>query len=299
MGAKTVVVRNEYWKYITPDGVTYSLTVGKDRVVLTDEGTGMPSFDYISQRSIHQHGETLVDFYLLPRIVQLVIRHDYCSREAYWNGRAGILNALRPNRGIPTTMGILQKVLPTGSKRNLRVAILEGPKFEPRRLDGWDEWAFTETLRFIAYDPVWYNPVSHVISKILTADCELVFPATFPIVFGVCQASETINYLGTWDEFPYICITGPVSSFTIFNDTTGEHISLAYDILADRAVSIYLDYGNKHVLLDDGTDLMGYVYGDLSTFHLIPGNNMIRIEGANTTAATKVDVTYYDRYIGI
>lgn len=294
-----VVIRKEHWKYITPDGVTYLLDVGKDRVVLTDEGTGMPPIDYISQRGIHQHGETLVDYYLMPRVVQLLIRHNHCSREEYWAGRSSLLNALRPNRGIPITMGILQKVLPTGSKRNLKVTILEGPKFDPRKTDSWDEWSFTEVLRFIAHNPVWYNPNQHTITKTFADDCDLVFPITFPIIFGICRSLETINYLGDWEEYPSICITGPISSFSIFNDTTGEHISLAYDILDTQYVSIYLDYGNKQVLLSDGTDLIGYVQGDLSTFHLDPGTNEIRIEGEGTNGSTNVVITYYDRYVGI
>jgi hypothetical protein len=153
----------EFHQYISPDGKVYDLVTAsrKGRWVMQSQGWGTPPIEYITQRGAFQHGETVKDFFLTPRTIQILIDQSFCNREAQWTGRATLLDAIRPNRQTsPTgaTPGTLRRILPDGSKRDLKVFISEGPTFDPSPDDGWQEHSFKEVLKFVAYDPVIFDP---------------------------------------------------------------------------------------------------------------------------------------------
>jgi hypothetical protein len=124
-------------------------------------GWGTPPIEYITQRGTFQHGETVKDYFLTPRTIQLLIDHSFCDRDSQWAGRASLLDAIRPNRQITATgvvPGTLRRILSDGSIRDLKVFIADGPSFDPDLGDGWQEHSFKEVLRFIAHDPVIFDP---------------------------------------------------------------------------------------------------------------------------------------------
>jgi hypothetical protein len=144
-----------------------------------------------------------------------------CDRQGYWDNRANFLDYLRMNRYSGAFQrGILRKILPDGSKRDLNVVIEQGPEFAARNVDEWDEWSFTETIRFIAHDPIWFDPNEIVTLFPTTLEDELVFPFTIfgddltgnGLVFGTGVVNEvTTLYAGTWFSYPVIVIEGPAS----------------------------------------------------------------------------------------
>lgn len=282
--------------FITADGEEYILSAGDNRSVLYDTGSGMPEIEYVTQRGPYQHGDSLKDYFLRPRVLEMRIRQNFRCRQDYWNGRAALLNILRPNRGLTST---LRKILPDGSRRDLQVVIQQGPRFEPRKLSEWDEYSLDEIIRFIAHNPVYYDPTQR--SQSFGQGGALTFPVTFPITFSSFGNIVNISYNGTWLEYPSIVITGPISTTSIYNATTDENIGLSYNIPAGRTVSIVLTHGVKSVKLDDGTNLMGYVTGDsdLATFHLAPGTNVLQVLGTGHNSNTSVVVTWYERFVGI
>lgn len=316
--------RIEFDEYITPEGDTFRLE-DLNSYVLSFTGHGMPPIKYLTQRGPFQHGETAYDFRLDPRIIQLVWRREGCNRQSYWDNRAALLNALRPNRQLSGQFnpGRLRKQLPDGSKRDIDVFIESGPVFVPRETDRYDEFGITETLRFIAHDPTFYNPTAVCVPFVISYIQELVFPLTFmcgPAVPGICawdglvfaedfiNNTITLTYPGTWLAFPTIVITGPINGPTIYNDTTGEKIQLSYSVSTGEVVTITLQYGNKTVTNAAGVNLIGVVSSDsdLATFHLAPdpeatgGVNTLRVTGgAGLAGTTAVTVSYLIRYIGI
>lgn len=237
-----------------------------------------------------------------------MIRNNYCDREAYWVGRAGLLNAIRPNRQLTPTgvqPGQLIMQLPNGDQRAIDVFISEGPRFEPSQVGVWDEWAFAEILRFTAYDPVIYDPVQQ--STTFTADAELVFPITFPITFGSLAMTTNVAYSGTWLEYPVFVVTGPITGIVITNLTTGESITLNYAVPGGVSVTIDLSYGAKTVVDSLGNNLIGSVSpaSDLGTWHLAPdpeapgGVNQVEVTGTGVSGASSVVMTWYTRYFGL
>lgn len=284
--------------FITADGVSYPLN-GSNAAVVAEEGHGMADLDIVTQRATFQHGETYRDYFLKPRTVQYVIRRNFCSRDEYWAGRDRALDVFRPNRYTTPALAVLRKIRSDGQKRDLNVVVIESPKFNQVEHRGWEEWSYHETMRFFAPDPTYFDPAQQHVTLTLDAD-ELVFPITFPITFGPTY-SDTIVYTGTWISYPNIVITGPIVNPGIINNTTGYYISINYNLPAGQSIVITLTSTRKVVQLNDGTDLIGYVTtgSNLAYFGLIPGNNSVTIQGTGYTAATKFDVYYYRRFIGL
>lgn len=297
---------SEFDSYITPDGHEYNLHSPDIRFVRSREGTGMPPVEYLTERGPFQHGETLKGFRLRPRTIQMLIRQNYNSRDQYFRGRLQILDVLRPNRFVGNITGVLRKNFADGSKIDIDVMIQQGPNFEPEKSDSWDEFSFDEVIRFIAYNPVFYNPYTRTYNFLSasTALTQLVFPAIFPIHFERTSIGvSTVIYAGTWIEYPNIVLTGPLSSPTIItNVTTGDRIQLNYDIQPLEIVTITLTYGSKSVVssLDPSASLMGYLdpLSDIGSFHLEPGQNDFTVTIVGQSAASAVQLQYKDRYVG-
>jgi hypothetical protein len=284
--------------YITPDGVAYDLN--PPTYIFLEDGYGMPPIEYVTQRGPFQHGETVKAFFLRPRVIQLVIRKNGCSRNEYWAIRNGILDMLRPGRqGLQPTPGTLRKYLSNGSVREYQVFVSEGPRFPPHDINQWDEFSVQDIVRFTAYDPRAVNPVSKQ-SVFLASAVQGVFPITFPWQTSSLGIDGVINYGGTWITYPTLTLVGPLAGPTITNVTTGEKIQLGTTILGGQNVIIDLAYGRKTVVLNDGSNYIGTVTpdSDIATFHLQPGNNTIRIQATGTGAASSIGVQWFERFIG-
>jgi len=287
--------------YITPDGVEYMLS--SPLFVLQEDGWGMPPVEYVTERGPFQHGETVKDFFLRPRTLQLIVRRSGCSRSEYWDIRAKLLDILRPGRGLastPPSPGILRKYLANGAVRELFVYTSEGPGFPGRTDDSWDQWSIQDVIRFTAYDPIARDPKPVSVTFQTTG-----VTGTFPLTFAWTSSpgsggSQTINYVGTFLALPTIFITGPIISPLITNITTGEKIQLTFSLNAAEYATIDLSYGNKTVVKNDGTNLIGYVSSDsdLATFHLTTGGNVLQVTAGGTSIASNILLTWYNRYIG-
>lgn len=315
-----MVKSSEVDMLITQDGTSYMLGNTANRFVLSDEGSGMPDIEYITQRGPFQDGETVRDFFLRPRVLQWHIRQKYCSRGAYWSGRNELLSVLAPNRSMSRgqPQATLRRIRGDGSKRDIKVVIEQGPVFQPRARDVWDEWAIDEVIRFIAHDPTYYDPAlkTHVFEAsaglqgfpydfpIDLSSC-FIFPITFPVIFGCAfDITRDIVYPGTWLSYPTFVITGPSNYTKIINETTGESLIFTRPILQGQVIVIELAYGAKRVydLAYPDVSLIGYLTtdSDLASWHLEPRvTNAIRINAGAAGQSTVVTMTYYERYIGV
>lgn len=300
--------REPMW-FIANNGEQYLLTSGNDRVILQEEGFGMPDIEWITQRSPFQHGETIRDYFLRPRTIQLLYRQDHCSRDVYWQGRNNIIDILRPNRSplICDVEGVIRRRLPDGSKWDLSVVASEGPRFPFAAGGGWDHFAIQEVIRFTAYNPVFFNPVPHSVDVVFVSD-DLVFPITFPIAFTIATGTNIINYAGNWMEFPTVYFYGPLRNPVLTNTLTGYSIGVNYDIPTGRSVRATLTYGAKSIIYDDGTDLIGYALGDYDVFGLSAQKvgvlnytpQIFTVQSSIApTGLTKVTLVYYDRRLAL
>jgi len=305
----------EFIKYFSPDGEEFNFD-SHYRFLMSEDGFGMPGINYLSQTGPYQHGETLYDYRIQARIIQLIFRQSHCDRESYWNGRSQLVDMLRPNRQLQDSFGLgtLRKILPNFAKRDIDVLIQAGPLFSPSGSNVWDEFGITETVRFIAPDPSFYDPTPYSLQgEVSIPSAQLVLPFTFDastIVFVEESTflGGTITYPGTWLSYPSMTLTGPIENPAIRNLTTGEEIGLNYTVIAGELITINLDYGNKRVTSSINGNLTGYLTAtsDLATFHIAPapeapgGVNNIAVSGLGMVGdQTDFDLTYYIRYIAI
>ena len=301
----------EFTHYISPDGKMYDFNNKVDKFVYPIDNLGMSPIRYITQRGPFQHGETLLDFFLEPRLIQLRHRRLAHSRNGLWDNRDDMLDFLRPNRQAANSLvhGVLRKVLPDGRRRDLSVLVQQGPEFG-NSPGNWDEWATEDVIRFIAHDPTFFDPTEVSESFGFSSFDELQFPITFPISFFSSTLDETsdFDYSGTWLTYPTITILGPISGIIITNTSIDKKIELDYSISAGETVIINTAYGNKTIVNGDGTNLIGTLTtdSDLDTFHIAPdpvaanGVNTIRVQGTQANPdVTSIVFSYYTRYIGI
>lgn len=304
----------EFTQYIAPDGNVYKFDTG-DRFLMSDEGYGLPPIEYITQKGPFQHGETVIDYRLGPRVIQLQLRQDSCSRDDYWDNRALLLNSIRPNRNVGVTFstGVLRKIFQDGTMKDIYAIIQQGPGFVAKQSGKWDEWGFTETLQFICHDPIFFNPIqkSYTFDNLVSpgAGVGWELPWSFPMLFGgtAFALSGNITYNGTWMSYPSIVIVGPVNGLVITNISTGETIEFNYSIADGETVTISLEPGNKSVTNQLGVNLLGVITSDsdLATFHLAPdpevalGVNEIDLALSGADAGSSVTILYYEKYIGL
>lgn len=288
--------------------------------LLSFTGMGMPPIKYVDQTGPYQHGSTLLDYRLQPRLIQYVHRRNAGSRSGYWWARGDFVNWIRPNRQLANSfgMGRLRKVIPSGAMLDVDAMIQQGPAFTARSNTQWDEWGYTETIRFICPDPTFYDPVQQSIEWELEAYDGLIFFESpgweehliFPIVFGADAflGYKYIIYSGTWLSYPTITITGPLNYPTIENATIGEKIAMNYEAGAGETITIGLRYGQKTVTNNLGANLIGTLTddSDLASFHIAPdpeapgGINQFLASGSGATVAvSKIELAWYTRYIGI
>lgn len=277
----------EFDEYITPDGVTYNLNDFDVRNVMSHDGYGMPPLEWHTSRGPFQHGETALDFRLRPRPIRLILRWKTTERQEYWDRRAELLDAIRPNRSDDATPGRLRKIFPDGDIREIEVQVQIGPTFGPTSPDEWDEWSFEDVIEFIAHNPLFFDPAQ----QIYTAA---------PLV-GIGD----ITCPGTFQVWPVIEYTGAITDPVITNLALGEAITLTYAIPAPRVVTIDLAPGRKTVADDLGTNLIGYITGDLATWRLevdpiaAAGLNRIQFAVGWQGGGAAMNVYWYNRWIGI
>jgi hypothetical protein len=298
----------------------YRFNNALDHFSLSFTGMGMPPIEYITQQGPFQHGRTVLDFRLQPRSVQYIHRSKGCSRADYWSNRSELLNLIRPNRwSCNFAPGRLRKIQPDGTVRDIFAVTELGPIFAARNIEKWDEWSFTEPLRFRCDDPTFFDPNLQSAVWELTNLENLIFygaaldvPTPVPdspgapdwsdrlvfegdeldsggIWFGEDSLYQTLDvtYGGTWFSFPTIKMTGPINQPQVWNLTLGEKIELTYDIPAGDTVTIDLSFGSKTVIDNHGVNLIGTVTTDstLSTFRLEPapitpdGVNQLQVIG--------------------
>lgn len=296
----------EYVYYIAPDGIQYPL-FGGSRVLMRFAGLGMPNINYITDSGPFVQGERVRDFKLDARIIDFVLYERGCSRQDRWDNLGNIVDSIRMNRG---GAGKIIIVLPDFSEREIDAWILDGPRVNWQGDSSLVPFDINEPLRFIAPYPIWSDPVES--ETIHTGD---ILSSCLPLCLSTCIGSAVINtsfdidYIGTFESFPTIEITGSLDSPLIENVTTGKKIQFLYNIGVTEVVTVELTPDQALVYNNFGDNLIGVIEdtNDLSTFSIEPeglnvpgGVNTIRLQGSGgTLGTTQILLLYEDMYLAV
>lgn len=266
-------------------------------------GFAMPPVNFTTFRGYRQVGSTLQAPVAAPRPVTVDMWvQPKASRAQYWEARRAVEDFFRVNRGGPLTLFV---ILPNGDHRCIDVRGDPGPIF-PAIDPSSDIWQIRESLQFIAHDPIWYNDVPQEFTPAVGAGSSLIFPITFPIVFGPGLAyfdTGLIDYAGTFDAWMWMKLTGPYTWVKILNTETGALIELVQPI-AEGEIR-YIDLRNQ-VAIFDGDNVSRFsdlgIDTDLVQFPIRPGSAAparITAEFHLGSAASQFYLAVYERFMGI
>lgn len=307
--------RIERYQFRTPDGLVFELHDPPNRAVISSEGWGLLPVQAETTRGPYQHGHTLLGVRGEPRSISVVVRFNGCTRENYWDLRNSINEAFRPNRTNMNnpTLGRLTRIFPDGRVRAVDLIRVGGLDFPPR--DGWDEFSVQDTIDFVAYDPSLYDPSLKTASLIdftpaVLPNTSLKFPMLFPFTLGTSDSmrvtkSTTITYPGTWSSFPTITVTGPGSDLLITNLDTGKFLHYEGEIVAGEIITFDLAYDTKTVSSSTGLPVILTDDSNVAEFSIAEsptapnGQNRIEARINGGSVATRIDLSYYNRYAGI
>lgn len=160
---------------------------------------------------------------------------------------------------------------------------------------------------FEAFDPL-YTDAEYTEAGMVTGANTFNFPLNINDAYVFDYTNETgVQITNSGDVACPIAIVfdGPQSSpITVENQTTGEKIVLAMDLLIDERLTITTGVDNTNVIKTDlltGAETVAFQYIDVAEttfFELIRGTNVLQIT-AGEAKVEEATVRFKNRYVGI
>lgn len=278
-------------------GTAYSLDDGTYCQWTGDDGWGIAPLHRLTERGPLQHGDTDRGYRLDPRVGQLALIILADTEDAMYAARDTLMGLFAPTAALA-----LRWTLATRT-RQIDVHLVGGMTMSSTERGVWAQ-KVAVTLR--APDPTFYDPAGEGVAFSLGGGSDaLEIPLEVPMVVGAStiDASAVVTNDGNWLSYPHLVrITGPIEDCVIVNGTTGEKLDFTGVTLGGGEwLDLDLRYGRKTVVDEAGANRIADLTSDsdLATWHLEPGANSIRVTGINATEATKIEISFFERYVGL
>ena len=283
-------------------GTTLDISDEIRYVHASNEGFGMAPLHRLSERGPQQHGMTDRGFRLDPRNINLVITILADDWDIFYANRSELLRFLSPVWNVPV---VLRFTLPDGlTVRQLDTFSVGGPAFASSDMILYTMQKVGFTL--MAPNPAWYDPTQQalVIGGVSSVPGLTVEP--FYVEFFVGGASlavdVTLQYAGSWIEYPIIEFHGPLANALLVNNRNGKKLDFSQQTIdAGHVWTVDLRYGYKTVTDQTGANQISKLStdSDLVDWVLEPGANDLFATGTGGDEDTQVIIRYYNRYIGV
>jgi hypothetical protein len=286
-------------QWIDANGVAYTISPRQSDIqtLMDIKGRYMPPIAFVEDDVPQQPGSRLRDTRIRPREVDLAVMIKGSTEiELRTNIRAW-LHRLHATRGN----GKLRITAPDGSQRELVCRYSTGMSgIETPETSG--QWFQKMLFVLRAVDPYWYA-VSPVVASYAPGTPAPFFPF-FPLRLATAGvfAVASIDNGGDVETWPVWIISGPCTSLTLTNQTTGKVLALTATLLAGETVTIDTRLGYKTVVKTAAGGATSNLFSSLSNtsalWELIRGVNSIKIEMTGTSAESLAQISYYERYLG-
>ena len=268
------------------------------------DGVGEAPVRRIEERGPQQHGVSDVGFRLEPREIQL----------ALWLGADSFIDLETRRRTLVDWLrATTQNLTLRFTDESGQVYDIDGHSTGQLTLPvvGGDGMTLQSGVVFRCPDPTFYDPVAVAISFLVGGGADSFYvPLSVPHFVGssVVNASLAVTYLGTWRAYPLIRIVGPIADPVITNAATGEVLDFTgTTIAAGDRYDIDLRYGHKTVIDAAGASQIAKLVtsSDLAMWHIADdsevtgGVNSVGVTGSGANAASRIDIVYNTRYVGI
>jgi len=282
--------------WVDPDGVETLLTNPPYLKVLRDKrGISGPPFNPITQGIPLKPGSFLKSVDVDDNEMDLTLVVNGTNESDLWNRLSSLVNVFNPLRGD----GILKVTPPHGMQRELVCRSISGfrvnessIRFTSARVD----------LVFHANNPYWRSSQIYTQSASITGNPPQWFPI-FPLRLGgdAVVSEFTINNTGHVETYPTWVIQGPGQNPKITNLTTGEFIGInpVFLLTLGSTDTLTIDTENRIVQDQSGAGYLDILDFGSSFFTLAPGSNTIRVEMANATTGSSINLSYRLLYLGV
>lgn len=281
--------------WVRPNGSAISLSdETKYEVLLGTRGFYMPPISFVEDEVPLQHGSRVRKVRVKPRDIDVPLAIRGADETELRNNERILLRALNPLKGD----GKLKVTSYDGSIRELQCRYSGGLEIEENSDTVWNHGKKAIVI-FHAADPFWYGVETQV--KTFNPGQPATFFPFFPlrITSSSVFADTSIDNEGDIEAWPEWIITGPGENIVLRNLTTGEVTNLGTTSLeTDESITINTKEYEKTITKNDGTNLYGEQTDESSLWALQDGINNIRIEMANTSNSSSVQLTYRNRYWG-
>lgn len=282
----------EVISWISPDNQETIITVQDWIDVSGWSGFNNPDFQHIEDPIPFEDGSFYRRSKTLPRELELDLIVWGTSRADLFQRIRSLTHSLNVYKGI----GKIRFISPDGFDRYISCLYKDGLQGRAGEENGvcWSKL----TLVFRAFDPYFYGGETSQVFM-LDENPPTWFPF-FPLNLGGDAVSSqiNINYDGDVKTFPVWTIHGPGDDPKLINQTTGESLSIS-NVSLDATQTITIDTKLRQITLDDNINLLPQLAWGSTFWTLEPGVNQVKIEMANATANSSIQLAYSPRYLGV
>jgi len=263
-------------------------------------GIGFPDIRATEQNTSEQDGSIPTSYRFGSRTFGWTGHLTDTTAALYLAERDDLMGALnlqnQPVEGLTMTFTLI-----TGDTRTLREtrlvgAVLDFPDGEPSII--WNSYALTFRSSFGFFEGTETDGDQQI--TVSSGGTAVPSPVPSPLSGTVTVSSGTdpltVTNAGNANAYPVFTITGPGTTFTISNLTTGHSLTLDKTLIAGDTVEIDT---RTHTIVKNGSD---NVYDGFSGsfIYIQSGSNTITFTAASgTDANTQLRTVFSDTYIGI
>lgn len=288
------------WEFVDADGVSHPFDVANGIVPGRSANTGVPPTRRTGLR--------------IPGVPGSLTQHrDYADKT--WGLQVTFVGALRNAVSVEEALaewasafnvykgaGLMRRTRADGVTVRRQAVDYDGGLEIDQSSGLWRKGAQQAVLMFFAADPFWYDDVETVVPFEAATGLPF-FPIPNPTTgsFITLTASEvfgsvTVNNDGDVPVWPTWTITGPGEQIVVRNVTTGEVLdfgaSTGLVLAAGEVATVVTTPGQTSLLLDDGTNLAGWLTDDSALWAIQRGSNVLQVEMTNVTADSSVELAY-------
>lgn len=285
------------------NGVEYSLDDGTYCYWLDHDGFGMLPLHRLSLRGGQQDGDFDVGFRADPRFIRLFLLFEDMGINGWLEKRQALLNIFSPQRILQLRLTVDSTLRQIDCKYSSDLSMPSAEAF------GSYGQRLVVTLK--ASTPTWYDPTIHELTFQLGGGSDVfTVPTVIPTGIGTSTIFQTqqVIYGGSWSASPEIKIYGPATNLVISNLTTGDKLDFTGQTIAGGSWWLATtEFGQQSLVDQAGVSQVSKLTSDsdLATFHFASssetpdGNNSISISASSITSATRIEIKYVERFLGV
>lgn len=285
---------------------SYKITNNKGKfIILNDHYLSISSFGSMGSSNIEyqmytgylQDGGNVTGYRLDDKQLNLTLSSiEFKDRQTYIAEREALYKFFSPVCS-PFSFEVTYK---NGGKRTLSHLYLQNVlpnEYQP------NIFLINDTFSFISKQPYWLG-TEKTLSVSETTDTQLVFPITFPIVFGTSgkHYTGTYTYQGSYKAYPKITLTGAYSTVQINLVNKGIAIYMEQAIASSSVRIINLQPNNRYIIDGSGNNKASDIglNSNLANFYIEPYDN-IEIEAIfyGYSPETNLAITLQETYLGL